>query len=163
MLSAEERERILAEIPPESDPSAAVIEALKIVQMRSGWVSDEQLADVAETLEMSAAEVENVATFYNHIHRRPVGTHVILVCDSVSCWLTGYEDVVARLSERLGIGLGETTADGLFTLLPVACLGACDRAPAMMVDDVLYTGLDAAAIDETLARYGLNVAREEAR
>ena len=90
---------------------------------------------------MSAEELEDIATFYNLIFRKPVGEKVILLCDSVSCWLRGYEDVKQRLSEALGIEYGETTADGRYTLLPVPCLGACDRAPVMMVGDELHTHL----------------------
>jgi NADH-quinone oxidoreductase subunit E len=82
-----------------------------------------------------------------------VGRHIILVCDSVSCWIMGYESMVRHLQERLGIGLGETTADGVFTLLPIACLGACDQAPAMMIDDELYGNLDEKKIDEILASF----------
>jgi NADH-quinone oxidoreductase subunit E len=102
---------------------------------------------------MTPAELDAVATFYNLIFRKPVGKHVILVCDSVSCWIMGYERILQHLRDRLGIVLGETTADGVFTLLPIVCLGACDQAPAMMIDDELYGDLDAAKIDEILANY----------
>ena len=164
MLSEEERSRIEAEIPPEAGPEAAVIEALKIVQERRGWVSDAELADVAAELAMSPAEVDTVATFYNRIYRRPLGAHVILLCDSVSCWLTGYEDLATHLHARLGIEFGETSADGLFTLLPTACLGACDRAPAMMIDDELFTDLDPGRVEAALRSFGWAPLREtEAR
>ena len=129
------------------------IEALKIVQQHRGWVSDEGIADVAEALQMTPAELEGVATFYNMIFRKPVGKHVILLCDSVSCWIMGYERLREHLRARLGIGLGETTADGRFTLLPNVCLGACDHAPAMMIDNAHYQDLDPARLDEILAKY----------
>jgi NADH-quinone oxidoreductase subunit E len=102
---------------------------------------------------MSPDELDSVATFYNLIYRKPVGRHVILVCDSVSCWIMGYDPIREHLSSRLGIGLGETTQDGRFTLLPIVCLGTCDHAPAMMVDDELYGDLDPAKIDEILAKH----------
>ena len=99
---------------------------------------------------MTPDELDGVATFYNLIFRKPVGKHVILVCDSVSCWIMGYEEVRSHLLNRLGIQFGQTTGDGRFTLLPVPCLGACDQAPAMMVNDKLYGNLDPAKIDEIL-------------
>jgi NADH-quinone oxidoreductase subunit E len=126
---------------------------LKIVQKHRGWISDEVLSQVADVLEMSATDLDAVATFYNFIFRRPVGRHVILVCDSVSCWIMGYDTIADHLQHRLGIGFGETTSDGRFTLLPNVCLGACDRAPAMMIDDQLYGELDAEKIDDILASF----------
>jgi NADH-quinone oxidoreductase subunit E len=153
MLSAEEKKEIEAEFPRYERKRAACVEALKIIQRHRGWVSDEALVEIAEFLEMGPAELDAVATFYNLIFRRPVGRHVILVCSSVTCWIMGYEDILAHLKKRLGIDLGETTADGLFTLLPVVCLGACDQAPVMMIDDTLYGNLDPAKIDEILAEY----------
>ena len=153
MLTAEEKKEIEAEFPRYEKKQAVCIEALKIVQRHRGWVSDEILIEVADFLEMAPAEVDAVATFYNLIFRKPVGRHVILVCDSVSCWIMGYERIIQHLQERLGIGLGQTTADGNFTLLPIVCLGACDQAPAMMIDDELYGNLDEEKIDEILANF----------
>ena len=153
MLTTEEKKEIEAEFPCYEQKRAVCVEALKIVQRHRGWVSDEVLIAVAEFLEMTPAELDAVATFYNLIFRKPVGKHVILVCDSVSCWIMGYERILQHLQERLGIVLGETTADGVFTLLPIVCLGACDQAPAMMIDDELYGNLDPAKIDEILANY----------
>src|SRR5262249_28598428 len=95
-------------------------------------------------------ELDGVATFYNLIFRRPVGQHVILLCDSVSCWIMGYERLQTHLRTRLGITLGETTADGQFTLLPIPCLGTCDHAPALMIDDALYRDLDPEKLDLVL-------------
>jgi len=120
---------------------AACIEALKIVQKHRHWVSDDAVKDIAAFLDMTTAEVDSVATFYNLIFRQPVGKHVILICDSISCWVMGYENLLRYLCEKLNIGLGETTSDGMFTLLPIACLGACDKAPAFMIDETLYGDL----------------------
>jgi NADH-quinone oxidoreductase subunit E len=102
---------------------------------------------------MTPDELDSVATFYNLIFRKPVGRHVILVCDSVSCWIMGYERLRERLTARLGIRPGDTTADGRFTLLPIVCLGTCDHAPAMMIDEDLYRDIDPAAIDAILEQY----------
>jgi len=151
MLSEEEKSAIDAELKRYADKRAVCVDALKIVQGRRGWVSDESLQDLAEYLGMTPDELDNVATFYNLIFRKPVGRHVILLCDSVSCWIMGYERLRERLIERLGIRFGETTPDGRFTLLPIVCLGTCDHAPAMMIDNELYRDLEPEKLDEILA------------
>ncbi len=153
MLSEEEVQEIKEALKHSEYKHGASIDALKIVQRHRGWVSDENLKDVAALLEMSAEELDGVATFYNLIFRKPVGKHVILVCDSVSCWVMGYNKIRDHLSARLGIGLGQTSADGKFTLLPIVCLGACDHAPVMMVDGTLYRDLDSNKIDQILESY----------
>ena len=154
MLSPEEKKEIDAELAHVPTKRAACIEALKIVQRhRDGWIDDEALADVAAYLEMSPAALDNVATFYSLIFRQPVGRHVILICDSVSCWITGYESLLSHQSKTLGIGLGETTDDKRFTLLPIPCLGTCDHAPAMIVDTDTHRDLTPEKIDEILAQY----------
>lgn len=132
---------------------AAVIEALKIVQQHRGWISDESVEAIADYLEMSPAEVDSVATFYNLIFRRPVGRHVILLCDSISCYVMGYEKLYKALQQQLNIQFGQTTADQRFTLLPNACLGCCDRAPALMVDEDLYTNVKAEELENILNKY----------
>lgn len=151
MLGREEEQEIAEVAGRYEQKRAACVEALQVVQGRHGWVSDEHLRDVAALLDMAPDELDGVATFYSLIFRRPVGRHVILLCDSVSCWILGYEDLLAHLKRRLGIGLGETTADGRFTLLPVPCLGTCDHAPAMMIDEELYQDLTPAKIDQILS------------
>jgi NADH-quinone oxidoreductase subunit E len=152
MLSKEEIQEIEAELTKYPDKQAVCVEAMKIVQRRQGWVSDESLHDIAKYLEMTPDELDSVATFYPLIFRKPVGKHVILVCDSVSCWILGYEKLRQGLSERLGIRFGETTKNGEFTMLPMPCLGACDHAPVMMIDDELYVDLDMDKIDEALSQ-----------
>ncbi len=153
MLTAEEISEIEGEAVRYPRRDAVSIDALKIVQRRRGWISDESLGDIARHLGMSAADLDGIATFYNLIYRRPVGRHVISVCDSVSCWIMGGEQLCAHLQQRLGIGLGETTPDDRFTLLPTVCLGCCDRAPAMMVDRDLHSDLDPQKIDLGLESY----------
>jgi NADH-quinone oxidoreductase subunit E len=154
MLSEKEKREIEAEFPHYEQKDAVGIEALKIIQRHRGWVSDEGLQDVAEFLGMTPDELDSVATFYNLIFREPVGEHVILLCNSVTCWMMGYDALRQRLSERLGIGLGHTTPDGRFTLLPMVCLGTCDHAPAMMIDDDLHRDLTPDQLDDILAQYG---------
>lgn len=153
MLTEEERHEINRELQHYEQKQAACIEAMKIVQRHRGWVSDESIQDIARLLEMTPDELDSVATFYNLIFRRPVGKHVILICDSVSCWIMGYGDLRQHLTERLGINLGETTSDGRFTMLPIVCLGTCDHAPALMIDNDLYQDLDPQKIDQILEKY----------
>jgi len=153
MLTETEITKIAHEAAQVPVKKAAVIEALKIVQEQRRWVSDENVEDIAALLGMSADEVDSVATFYNLIFRQPVGRHVILVCDSISCWVMGYENIREELMALLGIRYGQTTPDGRFTLLPNACLGTCDHAPALMIDQDLYRDLDKAMISQILDKY----------
>jgi NADH-quinone oxidoreductase subunit E len=153
MLTEEEKKEIDAEIGHYPDKRAVCIDALKIVQRRRRWISDDNLRDLAEYLGMTPDELDNVATFYNLIFRKPVGRHVILLCDSVSCWIMGYERLREAFKNRLGIDFGETTPDERFTFLPIVCLGTCDHAPAMMIDDELYRDLDPAKLDEILTKH----------
>ena len=153
MLTDTERHEIESHLSQYPYKRAACIEALKIVQREHGWVSDEHLCDIAALLDMTPDELDNVATFYNLIFRKPVGRHPILLCDSVSCWILRCDSVREALRQRLGIGFGETSADGRFTLLPIQCLGACDRAPALMVDEDLHVAVAPESLDAILARY----------
>lgn len=153
MLTLEERREIEAEFPRYPNKQAVCIDAMKVIQRHRGWVSDESLHDLAEVLDMTLDELDGIATFYNLIFRKPVGRHVVLICDSVSCWIMGYEKLCRRLTSRLGVRLGETTADGRFTVLPIVCLGTCDHAPAMMVDDDLHRDIEPDKLDELLEHY----------
>jgi NADH-quinone oxidoreductase subunit E len=153
MLSDIERREIEAELQHYEQKRAACIDALKIVQRHRGWVSDESIHDIAALLEMTPDELDGVATFYNLIFRKPVGRHVILLCDSVSCWIMGYVQLREHLQARLGINFGETSRDGQFTLLPIPCLGTCDHAPALMIGDELYRDLSPEKLDGILAGY----------
>jgi NADH-quinone oxidoreductase subunit E len=150
-LSAEEIRQIDAELSHLPQKSGAAIDALKIVQRQRGWVSDESLIAIARYLDMSPEALEGVATFYNLIYRQPVGEKVVLFCDSVSCWICGCDGVKQKISEKLGVGYGETTEDNQYTLIPVPCLGACDKAPVMMVGDDLYTHLNNEKIDQVFS------------
>lgn len=152
-LSEDERRAIDHEATLVPYKKAVVIEALKIVQQHRGWVSDEAVEAIANHLGMSPAAVDSVATFYNLIFRKPVGRHVILLCDSISCYVMGYERVYQALQQQLNIKFGETTGDGRFTLLPNACLGCCDHAPAMMIDATLYKDVTTETIREILEVY----------
>lgn len=153
MLSPEERTEIDEAISHVPVRKAAGIEALKIVQHHRRWISDEALNDVAQYMKMSPEELDSVATFYNMLFRKPVGRHIILVCDSVSCWVMGYDNLLKNISDRLNIKLGETTSDGKYTLLPNCCLGTCDHAPALMIDNDLYRDVTIQQLDDILKKY----------
>lgn len=135
---------------------AAAADALRIVQRKNGWVSDEDLSEIANILEMSVHELENTASFYNQIFRVQAGKHIIRICDGETCWIRGYESLVEHIHSRLKIYFGETSQDGLFTLLPISCLGACDKAPVMMVDDELHVNVTEDKIDRVLESLGGN-------
>ncbi|HEY3278227.1 MAG TPA: NADH-quinone oxidoreductase subunit NuoE [Syntrophorhabdaceae bacterium] len=150
MLTEEEIRDLRRMLDLTENPGAASVESLTIVQRSRGYISDEAIRDLAAFLAMTPEELDGLATFYPFIFRKPVGRHLILLCDSVTCWALGYDEVRARVKSRLGIGFGETTADGRFTLLPASCMGACDHAPAAMVDGKLYTNLDGEAMEKLL-------------
>ena len=152
-LSAEEVEAIEAEIAHLPDRESAAIEAMRIVQEKRGWISDESLAGIARLLGMSVEALDSIATFYNLIFRKPVGRHVIMLCDSVSCYVMGCDKVRIALCDQLGVSMGETTPDGRFTVLPIVCLGACDRAPVMTIDEELITNLSSDTLPATLSRF----------
>jgi NADH-quinone oxidoreductase subunit E len=138
MLNAEEKREIDLELQQYENRHGACIDALRILQKHRGWISDETINDIADYLDLSQDAIEGVATFYNGIYRKPVGKHIILLCDSVSCWIKGCDALRAQMKKELKIEFGGTTTDNVFTLLPIQCLGACDHAPAFMIDDELY-------------------------
>jgi len=151
MLTADEKTEIESELKASLDRRGACISALRTVQSHRGYISDETLREVAGFLAMTPDELEGVATFYNLIFRRPVGRRVLKVCDGVVCWMLGSESLLHHLEHRLGVKAGETTADGRFTLLPICCLGDCDHAPVMMVNDTLIRDLTPELLDRVLA------------
>ncbi len=154
MLSPQENAEIDAELETVARPRAACIAALHVVQRRRGWVDDAALADVARKLGMSPAELDGVATYYNLIYRRPVGRHVVLLCNSVSCWLMGAGELERAVERASGATLGQTSSDGRFTVLPNPCLGCCDHAPAMMIGEDLHGDLgDGGRVAAIVERY----------
>jgi NADH-quinone oxidoreductase subunit E len=144
-------------------PHELIVDLLRAIQAHHGWVPDDGVLLTAATLGVLPIEVEEVATFYDKIFRRAVGRRVIHVCDSICCWSTGVEVILAHLQQSLGIGLGETTADGAFTLLPTCCLGACGDAPALMIGLTTHGRLTPEKIDEILQRERAAIAAEVAK
>ncbi len=151
-------EKSLAEIArertkyPSDQARSALLAALRIAQEEHGYLSEALMDYVADLLGLPAIQVYEVATFYTMYDLKPVGRHKLCVCGSVSCFLNGSDAVLAHLSDRLGVGIGETTADGVFTLQEVECLGACKDAPMMQVDDRYYENLTPESLDALLAQ-----------
>lgn len=116
----------------------AAVDVIKELQRHYGWLTDEAVQEAAELLGLSPLQVEELATFYEMIYRRPVGEKVVHLCDSISCWAMGGESMLAYMASLLNIRVGETTSDGRFTLLPCSCLGNCGDGPSMMIADQLF-------------------------
>ena len=136
-LTADRRaqlDEILTKYPPDRKRSA-VLAALYLVQDQQGYLTGNAMKHIAPLLDLTPAEVEDVATYYVMFYKEKVGTYVLQVCRTLSCALLGAERVTEALSEKLGIGVGETDPSGMFTLLEFECLGACDRAPVVMVNN----------------------------
>ena len=133
---------MVAKYPPGRQQSAA-LPVLDLCQRQGGgWLSQAAIEYVARFLDMPAIRVHEVATFYSMFRLRTVGRHLVQVCTTTPCWLMGSDGVVKACERVLGIGLGETTADGEFTLAEVECLGACVNAPILQVGDEYYEDLD---------------------
>jgi NADH-quinone oxidoreductase E subunit len=130
----ERLEQVAAHYPPEHRRSA-VIPALYIVQEQQGHITAPAIRHVAEVIGCTPAEVDDVVTYYAMFFREPVGKYVVQVCRTLSCALRGAERVTAELERTLGITVGQTDPDGTFTLMEMECLGACDRAPVVMVNN----------------------------
>jgi NADH-quinone oxidoreductase subunit E len=120
---------------PADQKRSAILAALYLVQDQEGYLTGNGMRHVAEILDMTPAEVEDVATYYVMFYKEPVGKYVLQVCRTLSCALMGAERVTEALSEKLGLKVGETDKSGMFTLLEFECLGACDRAPIVMVNN----------------------------
>jgi NADH-quinone oxidoreductase subunit E len=114
---------------------SALLPALFVAQAEAGYLSEDALHGVADALNLPRSEVTSVASFYSLLYLKPVGRHVIQVCTNLACMLNGCRAVMERLEQTLGVGPGETSADGRFTLRAVECLAACDQAPALIVDE----------------------------
>jgi NADH-quinone oxidoreductase subunit E len=152
MIPADLRQSLKEHIDHVEHPRELAVDVIFAIQDFYGNLTDEGVREAAELLDMSPLEIDQLATFYTFIYREPVGKYVIHVCDSVVCWVNGYESVWEYLCRKLGIQAGETTSDGLFTLLAVCCIGYCDRSPAMLINRKAYGNLTAKKIDEILEK-----------
>ena len=152
MLPEELEKSLMEKIAHADHPRELLVDVMLALQDHYGYLNDEAVEEVAVLLGVSPLEVEEVATFYTFTYREPVGKFVIHVCDSVICWMDGYESLKDYLCKKLEIDVGETTADGLFTLLPVCCIGYCDQSPAMLINRKVYGNLTPQKIDEILEK-----------
>ena len=137
MLSNESLKKIDREIAkyPADQKQSAVMSALAIAQDEKGWLANETMDFVAHYLGMPSIAVYEVATFYNMYNLQPLGKHKLTICTNLPCALSGANDAVAYLKQKLGIGFNQTTADGKFTLKQGECLGACGDAPVLLVNN----------------------------
>ncbi|MCG6892924.1 MAG: NADH-quinone oxidoreductase subunit NuoE [Desulfobacteraceae bacterium] len=150
MLPADLREKLERTIETADHPRELAVDVMMALQEHYGHLSDEAVAEAAQLLDMSEVEIDELATFYTFIYREPVGRYVIHVCDSLICWMDGYEKLRDHLARKLNIAMGGTTDDGLFTLLPVCCVGYCDRSPAMLVNRRVHGNLTPEKVDAIL-------------
>jgi NADH-quinone oxidoreductase subunit E len=150
MLPIELKETLTAQIAAVEHKRELAIDVLMAIQAHYGYLNDDAVREAGDLLDMTALEIDELATFYTFLYREPVGTYVIHVCDSVICWMEGEENLVDHLCRKLDIRMGETTADGLFTLLPVCCIGYCDRAPAILVNRKVHGPLTIEKLDRLI-------------
>jgi NADH-quinone oxidoreductase subunit E len=152
MLPEKLRDSLKDHIANIDHPRELAVDVMFVLQDHYGYLSDEAVEETADFLGMSPLEVEELATFYTFIYREPVGKYVIHVCDSLICWMDGYESIRNYLCKKLAISVGETTGDGLFTLLPVCCIGYCDQSPAMLINRKVHGPLTPEKIDQILEK-----------
>ena len=146
----EKADAVIAKYPAGCQASA-VLPLLDLAQRQNGgWISQAVMEHVAELLDMASIRVYEVATFYTMLNLEPVGRHHVQLCRTTPCWLRGSDALRDACRDELGIGLGETTEDGLFTLTEVECLGACVNAPMVQINDHFYEDLDPARMKEIL-------------
>ena len=152
VLSEEARAAIEAEFKKYPDKRSVILAALRIAQNenKDHYVSEDAMVDIAELLELTPIQVYEVVTFYTLYNLKPVGKYLIQVCKTLSCALVGAGTIVEHLQNRLKIGVGETTRDGLFTLKLVECLAACGSAPMMQINDRYYEQLTPERVDRIL-------------
>ena len=158
LLEAEEIEAFIRHAGEIEHPREMIIDVLRTIQKSHGWVPDEGVELTATILGLTPLEVEEIATFYDKIYRQPVGRFPIHICDSICCWSRGGEQIAAHLQEKLGVEMGQTSSDGLFTLLPSCCLGGCGRAPGIMIGQRFYGYLTVDEVDKLIEQLRREVA-----
>ena len=131
-------------------PREAAVDVMYALQRHYGYLCDEAMHCAARVLGMTTLELESLATFYDYLYRRPVGRYVIHVCDSVVCWMFHQDSIFDYLCRTLGVPPGGTSEDGLFTVLPAACIGNCHNAPTMLINGRFYDRLTPERIDAVL-------------
>lgn len=151
MLSDNARQEIAHLRAQYPERQSALLPALYVAQGEIGYLPDTALDEVATLLDLPPAEVGSVASFYTMFYRQPVGKTIISLCTNLSCHLLGADTLASYLKTKLGVGNGQTTPDGKITLEFVECIGACDFAPAMLVNGTLHKNMTAEKVDSLLA------------
>ena len=150
MLPRELHETLERKIANVDHPRELAVDIMFALQNYYGHLSDEALEEGARLLGLTTLELEELATFYDFIYREPVGKYIIHICDGIVCWMNGYRAILDHLCQRLGIRVGETTPDGMFTILPTACIGYCDLSPAVLINRRAYGPLTPEKLDRIL-------------
>ncbi|MFO0701850.1 MAG: NADH-quinone oxidoreductase subunit NuoE [Nitrospira sp.] len=153
MLSEIERRELEDAVKHYPDKRGAAIDALLIVQRRRGWISDDTLFEIAQFLEITIEDLDSVATFYNLVFRSRLVGMSRSWCDGISCWIKGASKFVEQIKKLYDVDLGQTTRDGRLTVLPIACLGHCEQAPAMMIDQDVYGDVTPEKIEQIVEKY----------
>jgi NADH-quinone oxidoreductase E subunit len=149
-LSEAACQKIQALINRYPEKRSALIPSLHLAQKEAGYISHEAICEIARIFDLSPNEVHEVVSFYTMFHKKPVGKYVIQVCTNISCLICSAEEIVAHLTKRLGIELGETSADKKYTLLEVECLGSCGTSPVIQINDDYYEDLTPEKVDRIL-------------
>ena len=152
MIPEELRQKLQNQIHQAENPREQAVNVMYEVQRHYGYLTDEGLEEAAALVGLTPLELEELATFYDFIYREPVGRFVLHVCDGVVCWMFHEGSLFDYMCQKLGVCAGGVSADGLFTVLPTACIGYCDHAPAMLVNGKMYGPLTPELIDEILEK-----------
>lgn len=152
MLPEAIEKKIAEKLSDTDHPREKAVDVMYLLQSHFGYLNDEAVHEAARILAMTPLEVDELATFYDFIYRQPVGKYVIHVCDGVVCWMYHYGSVFSYLTRKLGVSVGQTTPDGLFTVLPTACIGDCHNGPSMLINGQFYGRLTPERIDAILDR-----------
>jgi NADH-quinone oxidoreductase subunit E len=150
MLSKAVTEQIQALMTQYPRKRSALIPSLRIAQEEAGYISHDIVREIAGLFELTPVEVNEVVTFYSMFYKKPMGKYVIQVCTNISCMLCNAEDIMAHLSQRLGIRPGETSSDGKYSLLEVECLGSCGTSPVIQINETYYEELTPQKVDQIL-------------
>jgi len=150
MSSLSKKFEELSSVYPTGTSSSLVLPLLHFVQEEKGYVTQEDAAAISDCTGVPAIQVTEALTWYTMFRRAPAGRHVVKICRNISCSLRGAERLIDHLRKQVGVEVGETSADGRFTLLTVECLASCGTAPAMQVDETYHENLDEAAVDRIL-------------
>ncbi|MGD6858530.1 MAG: NADH-quinone oxidoreductase subunit NuoE [Enterobacteriaceae bacterium] len=154
MLNEYEVNKIEKILKNYENKNSAIIEVMKIVQKnRGGWISNKSMEDISKFLKIDLDYLEEIATFYSQIFRKPVGKYIIKFCDGIVCYINGYKEIKKIIESMIKIKSGDTTKDKKFTLLPISCLGNCDKSPTILINEKLYSNLNKINVSLILKKY----------